>query len=255
MEKEVDKEVQKMQNEVGIPKFFHDPYHVWNRDDVLGSFLWRSDQMKRIMSLVLILVFTVCAAVCGCSSAPKPAESTPAPTASPVPEALRLKQTLFDAYGYDSTGASILSVSLLPGTMAKTEFGWAFAAIYHAPIEVPTTLQDGETVTVTVNELTGESMTLVYRDGFYYDAENRDYYFHSTDKPGVGILYTDSEDRVDKAVAQEKIYIRSDATDEVAIINESSPFSPEDANRDGTWYNGIYLDSDGYAKRLVYFGD
>lgn len=211
--------------------------------------------MKKILMTVIILLLAVCAADCGCSAAPKQAENTPAPTASPVPEPLRLKQSLFDAYGYDSTGASILSVSLLPGTMAKTELGWSFAAIYRAPIEVPTALKDGETATVTVNELTGESMTLVYRDGYYYDAEDREYYFHSTDKPGVGILYMDSEDRVDKAVAQEKIYIRSDATDEVAIINESSPFSPEDANRDGTWYNGIYLDSDGYARRLVYFGD
>ena len=67
-------------------------------------------------------------------------------------------------------------------------------------------------------------------------------------------LFEASDDRVDKPVYEGTLYIRSDATMEVAIDQSVSPLDPDRLN-EGDWYNAVYFDDKGYVTRLVFVGD
>lgn len=164
---------------------------------------------------------------------------------------------IIDRYGYEN-GHSVLSFQIKEGTLKDCGEYYQVDAVYRQGIEAPANLSEGSQVTLVFNELTGETKTLVYRDGYFYsaDANNQydQYYYHSSSNGDTVVLYQDSDDRVEKPIYEGKLYIRKDATDEVAIINQVEPVTKEKLNRED-WYNGVYFDRKGYVMRLVFYGD
>ena len=73
-----------------------------------------------------------------------------------------------DSYGYDADGASVLSFAIQPGSVQAKEGYYIVKATYGQGITVPAGMQEGDTVTVTANELTGETWNLTMKDGSLY---------------------------------------------------------------------------------------
>lgn len=163
---------------------------------------------------------------------------------------------IIDRYGYED-GYSVLSFRIKEGTLKDCGEYYQVDAVYRQRIEAPANLSDGSEVTLVFNELTGETKTLVYREGYFYFTEKGyqyEYYCLPSSDGNMVVLYEGSDDRVDKPVYEGKLYIRKDATDEVAIMNQIEPVTEEILNRDN-WYNGVYFDQKGYVTRLVFYGD
>lgn len=166
------------------------------------------------------------------------------------------KETI-DRYGYQVDGSSILSFHILEGSLVDLGNCYQVDAIYQYPVSVPGNLKPGDRVRVVFNEMTGESKELVYRDGGLYEVGVLyacEYYYTPTEDGSPVILYVASDDRVDKPVCQGRLYIRKDATDEIAINHSVRPVTPESLNREN-WFNGVYFDENGYVTRLVFYGD
>lgn len=168
---------------------------------------------------------------------------------------------IIDRYGYQE-GHSVLRFDIVPQTVQEYEEYYVVDAVYAKAIEAPGNLAIGEHVTLVFNELTGDERTLERReDGLYQveDIENEPYYptyFHyrvQEDGSQV-VLYDENSDRVDKPVYEGKLYIRKDATIEVAICYDIKTATKEALNKK-SWFNGVYFDENGYVTRLVYYGD
>lgn len=167
-------------------------------------------------------------------------------------------KAVIDSYGYEY-GRSVLSFSLKEDTLKDCGEYFEIGAVYGQGIEVPGDLKEGEQVTVAWDELTGETMTLVRRGNLLYEADQGEYapgYYYPTDGGSDSVvLYHDSDDRMDKPVYDGKLYIRKDASMEMAIIVSSEPVTAENLSRSFNCFNGVYFDDKGYAVRLVFYGD
>lgn len=164
---------------------------------------------------------------------------------------------IIDRYGYEK-GYSVLSFHTIEGTLKDCGEYYQIDAVYRQGIEAPRNLRDGEQVTLVFNELTGETKTLTYHNDRFFPEGVTDYYqayyYYPTSDGKSAILYQDSEDRVDKPVYEGKLYIRKDATQEVAIVHRVQAVTRENLDRED-WYNGVYFDEKGYVTRLVFYGD
>lgn len=164
---------------------------------------------------------------------------------------------IIDRYGYEN-GYSVLSFHIIEGTVKDCGEYYQVDATYQQGIEAPADLKEGDQITLTFNELTGETRTLVFRENHFcpLDSDNSYdgfYYYPSSNGKSV-VLYHDSDDRMDKPVYEGKLYVRKDATDEVDIMRQVRPVTKEILSREN-WYNGVYFDQKGYVTRLVYYGD
>ncbi|MCI8661308.1 MAG: YARHG domain-containing protein [Lachnospiraceae bacterium] len=182
-------------------------------------------------------------------------------TAQSFPELSSLfdapSKEIIDRYGYEN-GYSVLSFHIKENSLEDCGEYYQVDATYQQRIEAPADLQEGEQITLTFNELTGETRTLIFRKNHFYPLDSTNYYdgfyyYPSSDGKSF-ILYHDSEDRMDKPVFEGKLCIRKDATEEVDIIRQIQPVTKELLNRE-SWYNGVYFDQKGYVTRLVYYGD
>ena len=163
-----------------------------------------------------------------------------------------------DSYGY-TDGCSSLSFSLEDGTVRDKGEYYEVEAVYLKAIAAPGNMKPGDEVTLVFDDLTGERRTLVYRDGALHPADtsrygDEEYYYHPSEDGSPVVLYYYSDDRVEKPVYEGKLYVRKDATAEVAINNEVHTVTRRDLNG-GQYYNGVYFDDKGYVTRLVFYGD
>ena len=160
-----------------------------------------------------------------------------------------------DGYGYEN-GYSSLAFSLKEGTAKDKGKYYVVDATYYQAITVPGNLKVGDKVTVEFDGLTGEKKTLVRKkDGLYVkDDSDWQFYYTPTKDGSRVVLYEGSDDRVEKPVLEGELWIRKDATEEVAILDESKTFDPKKIS-DSSYYNGVYFDEKGYVVRLVYYGD
>ena len=182
------------------------------------------------------------------------ADTEPSAALSGLPVAP--SKEIVDRYGYKD-GYSVLSYTIKPGTVKDHGDYYEVDAVYQQGIEAPGNLSYGQQVTLVVNELTGESVTLVYREGGLYpvgETYGTQYYYSPSADASPVVLYQGSDDRVDKPVYDGKLYIRKDATEEVAIMNDVHALDRGSLDG-GNWYNGVYFDQKGYVVRLVYYGD
>lgn len=167
-------------------------------------------------------------------------------------------KAVIDRYGYES-GYSVLSFDLKEDTLKDCGEYFEIGAVYGQGIEVPGDLEEGDTVTVVFNELTGDTRTLVRKGDFLFEKGQEEYssgyYYRQTEDHSPVVLYCDSDDRIDKPVYDGKLYIRKDASVEVAIEAISEPITSDRLMRSYNWFNGVYFDRKGYAVRLVFYGD
>ena len=162
---------------------------------------------------------------------------------------------LIDSYGYAEDGSSMLSFDIRPGEVKDCGDYYEVEAVYAQAIEVPAGLAVGDSVTLVFNEMTGEEKTLTLQsEGSLIDETGMDYYYWPNEDGSPIFLYWFSDDRVDKPICREKLYIRKYATHEI-IIGETVELITEEQLANGFWYNGVYFDEQGYAVRLCFIGD
>lgn len=187
------------------------------------------------------------------SAIPELTETAAAQCEPTSPEAP--SKALIDSYGYEEDGKSVLSFDIQPGEVIDGGDYYEVTAIYGQAIKVPTDLEVGESVTLVFNEMTGETKTLTLQsEGSLLDEAGMDYYYWPSEDGSPVDLYWFSDDRVDKPICEEKLYIRKSATSEV-VIAETVEFITEEMLENGAWYNGVYFDEQGYVIRLCFIGD
>jgi predicted nucleic acid-binding Zn-ribbon protein len=167
---------------------------------------------------------------------------------------------IIDQYPMYDNGCSKLAFTLKGGTLQDCGEYYQIDATYEDRIEVPQSLQQGESIQIVVNELTGESHTYVldgyilYRDGVTPEFEFRGGSSDSAEAMCEVLYYGMSEDIAYKPVHEGKLYIKKNATSEIAIDQKVETITFQKLNYD-SWYNAVYFDPKGYVTRLVFEGD
>lgn len=172
-------------------------------------------------------------------------------------------------YGYqeDRSGRgtegqmSLLSYLLKVETLEDAGEYFTVDATFMKPITVSPDLKIGDTVTVTFNELTGETEELTYtREGILSGKDGNEYYYHPDDDyftlNGEVVLYQDSDDRVDAPFYEGKLCISKDAVTGIALDpNPYETVSQDTFTTDGNWFNGVFFDENGVVMGLIFYGD
>ncbi len=119
-------------------------------------------------------------------------------------------------------------------------------------------LKPGNKITITLNELTGETDEItVGEDGSLTGAEGNEYYYFNNDKENGNItLYEDSDDRVDDLFYTGTLCISKDAITGAYI--EQKPYetiTKSTLTDDDHWFNGLYFDDRGVVVQLIFYGD
>ena len=173
-----------------------------------------------------------------------------------APKGTAADKSVVDAYGYASDGSSNLSFEIVPGSAQSGDGYFTVDAVYSEPVTVPAGLEDGDTVEVVMNKITGETWHLTMTDGTLIPEEDPGREFYYYDNGGSTVtLYEDSDDRVDRPVYEGTLQIRNDATDEVSVEGSVDSVSSSDLDANGGWYNEVHFDDNGYVTRLVFVGD
>ncbi len=156
---------------------------------------------------------------------------------------------------------SPLSFSLEGEVVSDTGDTYLVKAVFNKPLLVPDDLQPGESCTVVMDELTGETDTLTClpSDGSgmtYYQSENDGWQAWLVNpSDGQAELYSDSADRVDVPFYEGVLCINKDAVTGAAITNgpyttvTTSDLMQED------WFNVVAFDSNGHVVQLIWSGD
>lgn len=156
---------------------------------------------------------------------------------------------------------SLLSYMLKEETLQDAGEYFTVDATFMKPITVPSDLKIGDTVTVTFNELTGETEELTYaQEGILSGKDGNEYYYNPDNDysilNGDVVLYQDSDDRVDAPFYEGKLCISKDAVTGVAL--DPSPYetvSKDTFTTGGNWFNGVFFDENGVVMGMVYYGD
>ena len=156
---------------------------------------------------------------------------------------------------------SLLSYMLKEETLQDAGEYFTVDATFMKPITVPSDLKIGDTVTVTFNELTGETEELTYaQEGILSGKEGNEYYYNPDNDyaalNGEVVLYEGSDDRVDAPFYEGKLCISKDAVTGVAL--DPSPYetvSKDTFTAEDNWFNGVFFDENGVVMGLIYYGD
>ena len=124
-------------------------------------------------------------------------------------------------------------------------------------MEIPADLKAGDTITITRNELTGETEKLTAGENNTLTGEggNEYYYFTDTEKDGKVTLYEDSDDRVDAPFATGTLCITKDAVTGAYVMQQPYETITQSVFDDDPWFNGVYFDDKGVVVQLIFYGD
>ena len=161
-----------------------------------------------------------------------------------------------DSYGYED-GHSKLSFLLKKGTLKEKDGYYEVKAVYRQAVTVPGNMKEGDTVTVSFNDLKGDKRTLTLKDDGLYEKGDSyaSYYFYPTGKKAGVPIYEDSDDRVDKPVYEGKLYIRTDAVTAEGTTGSTKAFKASSLDKENKMYNAVYFDAKGDVTKLLYVGD
>ena len=156
---------------------------------------------------------------------------------------------------------SLLSYLLKVDTLQDAGEYFTVDATFMKPVTVAADLKIGDTVTVTLNELTGDTEELTYEsEGTLMGKDGAEYYYYPDNdnfkENGEVVLYQDSADRVDAPFYEGKLCISKDAVTGVAL--DPSPYetvSKDTFTAEDNWFNGVFFDENGVVMGLVYYGD
>jgi hypothetical protein len=155
---------------------------------------------------------------------------------------------------------SLLSYSLDPSTLTDEGDYYTVNATFAKPITVSPDLKVGDVVTITVNELTGETEDITLgENGDFTSPEGYEYYYFFNDmsinEDGDIVLYEGSDDRVDAPFYEGKLCISKEALMGIALENGGYNTVTKEDLTTYTWYNGVYFDNDGVVQSLIIYGD
>ena len=152
---------------------------------------------------------------------------------------------------------SDLSYALKSDTLKDEGDYYTIQADISRKVEIPADLKAGDKVTITLNELTGQTDELTMGDnGTLTGTEgNEYYYFDDTAKDGKVVLYEDSDDRVDDVFYSGTLCISKDAVSGAAIEQKPYETITKDTLTDDPWFNGMYFDDRGVVVQLIFYGD
>ena len=124
-------------------------------------------------------------------------------------------------------------------------------------VEIPADLKTGDTVTITRNELTGETDELTMGENNMLTGKegNEYYFFNDSVEDGKVTLYEDSDDRVDAPFATGTLCISKDATTGAYVEQKPYETISKSVFDDDPWFNGVYFNDDGAVVQLIFYGD
>ena len=161
-----------------------------------------------------------------------------------------------DSYGY-TDGHSKLGFLLKKGTLKEKDGYYEVKAVYYQAVTVPGNMKEGDSVTVSFNDLKGDKRKLTLKDDGLYEKGDKSasYYFYPTGKKAGVPIYEDSDDRVEKPVYEGKLYIRTDAVTAEGPTTSTKAFKASSLKKSNKYYNAVYFDSKGYVTKLIFVGD
>ena len=172
---------------------------------------------------------------------------------------------LIQQYGFDDAQdkwsqagqKSDLSYQLKTDTLKDEGEYYTIEAEISKKVEIPADLKAGDTITITRNELTGETDTLTVGENNTLTGEggNEYYYFADSEKDGKVTLYEDSDDRVDAPFATGTLCITKDAITGASVLQKPYETISKDVFDDDPWFNGVYFNDDGVVVQLIFYGD
>lgn len=172
---------------------------------------------------------------------------------------------LIQQYGFDDAQdkwsqvgqKSDLSYQLKTDTLKDEGEYYTIEAEISKKVEIPADLKAGDTITITRNELTGETDTLTVGENNTLIGEggNEYYYFTDSEKDGKVTLYEDSDDRVDAPFATGTLCITKDAITGAYVLQKPYETISKDVFNDDPWFNGVYFNDDGVVVQLIFYGD
>lgn len=172
---------------------------------------------------------------------------------------------LIQQYGFDDAQdkwsqagqKSDLSYQLKTDTLKDEGEYYTIEAEISKKVEIPADLKAGDTITITRNELTGETDTLTVGENNTLTGEggNEYYYFTDSAKDCKVTLYEDSDDRVDAPFATGTLCITKDAITGAYVLQKPYETISKDVFDDDPWFNGVYFNDDGVVVQLIFYGD
>ena len=172
---------------------------------------------------------------------------------------------LVQQYGFDDAQdkwsqagqKSDLSYQLKTDTLKDEGEYYTIEAEFSKKVEIPAGLNAGDTITITRNELTGETdkLTMGENNTLTGEGGNEYYYFTDTEKDGKVTLYEDSDDRVDAPFATGTLCITKDAVTGAYVMQQPYETITQSVFEDDPWFNGIYFDDNGVVVQLIFYGD
>ena len=181
-----------------------------------------------------------------------------------LPEAVRETVDVIREYGFyqngqQNDGDSVLSFTFDSASLEAVDGGYLMDVTLAKEVTVPGDLPVGGRVTITLDELTGETETLekTTEDNCFKRADSDlddEYYTHGPNDDGTVTLFMFSDDRVDCPFYKGQLFIADSAVYGIAILDEYHCVTQDDLSSD-PWINGVKIDPFGYVTSLVFYGD
>ena len=152
---------------------------------------------------------------------------------------------------------SDLSYRLKTDTLKDEGEYYTIEAEISKKVEIPADLKTGDTVTITRNELTGETdeLTMGENNTLTGKEGNEYYFFNDSEEDGKVTLYEDSDDRVDAPFATGTLCISKDAITGAYVEQKPYETISKSVFDDDPWFNGVYFNDDGAVVELIFYGD
>ena len=152
---------------------------------------------------------------------------------------------------------SDLSYRLKTDTLKDEGEYYTIEAEISKKVEIPADLKTGDTVTISRNELTGETDELTMGENNMLTGKegNEYYFFNDSEEDGKVTLYADSDDRVDAPFATGTLCISKDAITGAYVEQKPYETISKSVFDDDPWFNGVYFNDDGAVVQLIFYGD
>lgn len=195
----------------------------------------------RVCALLLCLLLLVSLTACG--------------SKDPLEGLEVISKEQLDSYGYGEDGRSLMEAEIQSKTVRDAGDYYEVRAILYSVVKVPGNLEMGDTISVVVNDLTGEEKEFTRKDdGNLYDKDNERYFYMATGEEEMVELYMFSGDALEKPTLDGILRVNKDATYEMVLLDEPEIIS-EDRLSKPYWYNAVYFDENGYVTRLCLVED
>lgn len=171
---------------------------------------------------------------------------------------VRKNKEFIDNYNANNPGLQFI---VKAGTLVDCGNYYQADAVYCGAILAPSGLKDGDIVSLVVNDITGETEKLRFKNGSFFELDDDNIWGGVMDgKYGYASPWKESytlyevggcDVRANKPVYEGKLFIRKDATKEYPIVGSVNRVTPEIINYDEL-FDEVHFDKEGYVTRLIW---